>query len=100
MANKVDIDNHKKILGVLYVVFSSLNIVGVLFFVLVASSIIPIHVDDQEALLVVNIVKYALISLTLFLTLPALITGPWHSSLELLVSWDSRSGPLLVFIRL
>lgn len=75
MTHKENVDQHKKILGVLYVVFSSLNIVGVLFFVLVASSIIPIHVDDQEALLVINIVKYALISLTLVLTLPALIAG-------------------------
>jgi len=75
MTQKTDIDQHKKILGVLYVVFSSLNIVGVMFFVLLASSIIPIHVDDQEALLVISIVKYALISLTLVLTLPALIAG-------------------------
>ena len=75
MANRTNIDQHKKILGVLYVVFSSLNIVGVMFFVLLASSIIPIHVDDQEALLVINIVKYALISLTIVLTLPALIAG-------------------------
>jgi hypothetical protein len=75
MANQVNIDQHKKILGVLYVVFSSLNIVMVLLFVLIAAAIIPIHVDEMETLLVINIVKYALISLTLILTLPALIAG-------------------------
>jgi hypothetical protein len=75
MANQVDIDQHKKILGTLYVVFSSLNIVLVLLFVLIASAVIPMHVDEMEVLLAVNIVKYAVISLTLILTTPALIAG-------------------------
>ena len=46
MANHVDIDQHKKILGTLYVVFSSLNIVFVLTLVLIASAIIPVHVHE------------------------------------------------------
>lgn len=75
MANYVDIDQHKKILGTLYVVFSSLNIVLVLMFVLMASAFLPIHVHDREALLVLGIVKYAVLTLTLVLTLPALIAG-------------------------
>lgn len=75
MANQVNIDQHKKILGTLFIVFSSLNIVLVLLGVLIASAVIPLHVDDFEALLVVKIVKYALITLTLVLTTPALIAG-------------------------
>jgi hypothetical protein len=106
MAQKTDIDQHKKILGVLYVVFSSLNIVGVMFFVLLASSIIPIHVDDQEALLVISIVKYALISLTLVLTLPALIAGigllykqDWALTLSFIIGIIGLLGfPIWTFI--
>ena len=75
MANQVDIDQHKKILGTLYVVFSSLNIVLVLLFVLIASAVIPMHVHEMDVLLAVNIAKYAVISLTLILTTPALIAG-------------------------
>ena len=75
MANYVDIDQHKKILGILYVVFSSLNIVLVLMFTLMASAFIPLHVDEREVLLIIEIVKYAVITLTLVLTLPSLIAG-------------------------
>ena len=75
MANQVNIDQHKKILGTLYVVFSSLNIVMVLLGVLIASAVIPLHIDDFEVLLAVKIVKYAVITLTLVLTTPALIAG-------------------------
>ena len=75
MANQVDIDLHKKILGTLYVVFSSLNIVLVFMFALIASAVVPFHVDDFEVLFVVKIVKYALLTLTLVLTTPALIAG-------------------------
>ena len=75
MANYVDIDQHKKILGILYVVFSSLNIVIVLLFTAIASTVIPFHVDEREALLVIDIVKYALLTLTLVLTVPSLIAG-------------------------
>jgi len=75
MANQVDIDQHKKILGTLFIVFSSLNIVFVLMVALISSAIIPLHVDDFEVLLAVKIVKYAVITLTFILTTPALIAG-------------------------
>jgi hypothetical protein len=75
MKNQVNIEQHKKILGTLLVVFSSLNIVVVLLVALIASAIIPFHVDDFEVLLAVKIVKYAVITLTLILTTPALIAG-------------------------
>ena len=75
MSNKVNIDQHKKILGTLFIIFSLLNIVTVLMIVLIASSVIPIHVDDIEVLLVVKIVKYAVLTLTFVLTTPALIAG-------------------------
>ncbi len=75
MTNYVDIDRHKKILGTLYLVFSLLNVVFVLFFTLVASAIIPIHVHDYEVLMIIRIVKYALITITITLTAPAIIAG-------------------------
>lgn len=75
MVNQVDIDQHKKILGTLYIVFSSLNIVIVMMVALISSAIIPLHVDDFEVLLAIKIVKYALITLTFILTTPALIAG-------------------------
>ena len=75
MSNQVNIDQHKKILGTLFIVFSLLNVVTVLMLVLIASSIIPIHVDDFEVLLTIKIVKYAVLTLTFVLTTPALIAG-------------------------
>jgi len=75
MANQVNIEQHKKILGTLYIVFSSLNIVVVILAALIISAVIPLHVHDFETLMVVKIVKYAVITLTLVLTTPALIAG-------------------------
>lgn len=75
MKNQVNIEQHKKILGTLLIVFSSLNIVVVLLVALIASAVIPIHVDEFEVLLAVKIVKYAVITLTLVLTTPAFIAG-------------------------
>lgn len=75
MKNQVNIEQHKKILGMLLIVFSSLNIVVVLLVALVASAFIPIHIDEFEVLLAVKIVKYAVITLTLILTTPAFIAG-------------------------
>ena len=75
MTNQIDIERHKKILGTLFIVFSSLNFVLVLLAALIASAVIPMHVDDNEALLAVKIVKYAVITLTIVLTTPALIAG-------------------------
>jgi len=75
MANQIDIDQHKKILGTLFIVFSSLNIVLVLLAALIISAVLPIHVDDFEVLLAVKIVKYAVLTLTFILTTPALIAG-------------------------
>lgn len=75
MANQVDIDQHKKILGTLFIVFSSLNIVMVLMAALIISAVVPMHVDEFEVLLAIKVVKYAVITLTLVLTTPALIAG-------------------------
>lgn len=75
MANYVNVDQHKKILGTLYVVFSSLNIVLVLMFTAIASTFIPFHVHEHEALLAIKVVKYALLTLTLVLTVPSMIAG-------------------------
>ncbi len=75
MTNQINIDQHKKILGTLFIVFSSLNIAVVLMIALISSVIIPMHVDDFEILLAVKIVKYAVITLTVVLTTPAFIAG-------------------------
>ncbi len=75
MSNRIDIDQHKKILGTLYVVFSMLNIVLVVVAVLIASAVIPFHIHGFEELLAVTFVKYAIISLVIILTTPALIVG-------------------------
>jgi len=75
MANHIDIQQHKKILGTLFVVFGSLNIVFVLMATLIISAVLPGQVDDLEVLLVVTIVKYAVLTLTFILTTPALIAG-------------------------
>ncbi len=75
MKNQANIEQHKKILGMILIVFSSLNIAVVLLLALVVSEFIPIHVDEFEVLLAVKIVKYAVITLTFLLTTPAFIAG-------------------------
>lgn len=75
MTPQANIDQHKRILGILYVVFGLLNLVIVLMIVFIASSIIPIYVHEEEVLMVINIVKVAVITFTTVLSAPALITG-------------------------
>ncbi len=106
MTNYVDIDQHKKILGTLYVVFSTLNMVLVLLFTLIASAFIPMHVHDFDALLTIRIVKYAVWTLTLVLTTPALIAGigllykkDWALTLALIIGIIGLLGfPIWTFI--
>ncbi len=75
MTPQANIDQHKRILGTLYVVFGLLNLVIVLMIVFIASSIIPIYVHEQEVLMIINIVKVAVITFTSVLSAPALIAG-------------------------
>lgn len=75
MTTQANIDQHKRILGTLYVVFGLLNLVVVLMIVFIASSIIPIYVHEDEVLMVINIVKVAVVTFTTVLSAPALITG-------------------------
>jgi hypothetical protein len=75
MANQENIEQHKKILGILHIVFGALQFALIMLATLIVSSIIPIHVHDFEELMVINIVKYAVISLTVVLTTPAIIAG-------------------------
>ncbi|MDZ7605774.1 MAG: hypothetical protein U5K79_09345 [Cyclobacteriaceae bacterium] len=75
MTPQANIDQHKRILGTLYVVFGLLNLVVVLMIVFVASSIIPIYVHEEEVLMIIGIVKVAVITFTSVLSAPALIAG-------------------------
>jgi len=75
MANYVDVDRHKKILGTLFVIFGSLNIVLVIMVSLILSAVIPGQVDDLEVILAFTIIKYAVLTLTFVLTTPAIVAG-------------------------
>ncbi len=75
MTPQANIDQHKRILGTLYVVFGLLNLVVVLMIVFITSSIIPIYVHEEEVLMIINIVKVAVITFTSVLSAPALIAG-------------------------
>jgi len=106
MANQVDIDQHKKILGTLLIVFSSLNVVLVLLAALIVTAVLPLHVDDFEVLLIVKIVKYAVLTLTFVLTVPSLIAGvgllykkDWALTLAFIVGIIGLLGfPIWTFI--
>jgi len=75
MTPQANLDQHKRILGTLYVVFGLLNLVVVLMIVFIASSIIPIYVDEPDVLMTINIVKVAVITFTTVLSAPALVAG-------------------------
>ncbi|NJN26334.1 MAG: hypothetical protein HC819_10325 [Cyclobacteriaceae bacterium] len=75
MTNQTNIDQHKKILGVLYIVFGSLNLVGLLLISLIISTVVPFHVHDFDAILAIRIVKYIVITFTVVITAPAIVAG-------------------------
>lgn len=75
MSNYIDIERHKHILGILYVVFSSLHLLFVFVGVVFLSELIPVVSSDQESIWVFNLVRSIVIVLTLVLTLPGLIAG-------------------------
>ncbi len=75
MTSQANIEQHKKILGTLYVVFGLLNMVVVLLVVFIASAIIPIYVHEEEVLMIINIVKMGVITFTTIVTAPAIVAG-------------------------
>lgn len=75
MATPAEVDRHKSILGTLFTVFSLFHLVFIVIGFIFIGELLPAVIDDQEALMVVNIAKYAVISVTLVVSLPALIAG-------------------------
>ncbi len=75
MNTNPEIERHKGILGTLFVVFSLIHLVIVLGIAIFFGEFLPVVVDDQQALLVISIVKYAIVTITAVITLPALIAG-------------------------
>lgn len=75
MNTKPELERHKGILGTLFVVFSLIQLVIVLGITIFFGEFLPVVVDDQQALLIISIVRYAIVTITAVITLPALIAG-------------------------
>ncbi len=75
MSNHIDIERHKNILGVLFVVFSGLHLFFVVIAVFFLSTLLPVIVEDPEAIWILNLVRYVVITFTLVMTLPGLVAG-------------------------
>lgn len=75
MTTQSNLEQHKRILGTLYVVFGTLNLVLVLLAVTIASAIIPIYVHDENVLSIISIVKMGVITFITILTAPAIVAG-------------------------
>ncbi len=107
MATKREIDQHKKILGILFIVFSVLHIAFIIFIVsLLSTDVLPIPDDELEVVVFVSIAKYALITITLLLMVPSLIAGigllqkkDWALTLAFVIGIIGLLGfPLWTFI--
>jgi hypothetical protein len=75
MSNYIDFNRHKSILGVLFVVFSSLNIVFALFASFLFEVFLPTFVDEPDALLVFRLINSAVWVIAIVLTAPGLVCG-------------------------
>ncbi len=73
MSNSVDIERHKNILGILYLVLSGLHLLFVFTAVFFVSELMA--GTDAEAVWIFNLVKYIVITLTSILTIPGIIAG-------------------------
>ena len=107
MATQREVDQHKKILGALFIVFSAIHIAFVIFIAsLLSADVLPIPEDEMEVMVVISIVKYAIITITLLLTIPSVIAGigllqkkEWAVTLAFVIGIIGLLGfPLWTFI--
>lgn len=75
MATKAEIDRHKSILGTLFTVFSLFHLVFIVAGLLFVGALVPTFADNPDDVMVWKIIQYAIITITLLISLPALIAG-------------------------
>ncbi len=73
MSNQVDIERHKNLLGILYLVLSGLHLLLVFVGVFFIAELLSIA--EPESVWVFNMVKYVVVTMTMVLTLPGIIAG-------------------------
>ncbi len=73
MSNNLDIDRHKYILGIIYLVLSGLHLLFVFIATIFISEIVAM--TEPESFQVFNMVKYVVVTLTIVLTLPGIVAG-------------------------
>ncbi len=107
MATQREIDQHKSILGILFIVFSVVHIAFVIFIAsILSASVLPIPEDEMEVMIVISIVKYAIVTITLLISIPAIIAGigllkrkDWAVTLAFVIGIIGLLGfPLWTFI--
>lgn len=75
MSTYIDFNRHKSILGVLFIVFSSLNIVFAIMASFIFDVLLPGFVDEPDALIVFRLINSAVWVIAITLTVPGLICG-------------------------
>lgn len=75
MSNNIDIERHKNILGILFVVFSGIHLFFIVIAILFLSELLPVIIEDPEALWILNLVRSVVITFSLIMTVPGFIAG-------------------------
>ncbi len=99
MKKQTDLTPHMRILGILFIVFSALNI----FILLIVSSLLgiflPDMIPDPKGLLASRIVLYAIWTVIIVFTIPAIVAGigllykkKWALTLALIVGIINLPG--------
>ncbi|MCC5930776.1 MAG: hypothetical protein JJU28_16145 [Cyclobacteriaceae bacterium] len=73
--NYINFEMHKRIIGILFTVLGSVSLVFILLGSLVFSEVIRFFVEDSEAVLVSNIIRYAVVTISVLVSIPAIIAG-------------------------
>lgn len=71
----INFEMHKRIIGILFTVLGSVFLVFILFGSLIFSEVIRFFVEDSEAIFVTNIIRYAIVSFAVLVSLPSIIAG-------------------------
>lgn len=75
MSTYIDFNRHKSILGVLFIVFSSLNVVFAIMASFIFEVFLPGFVDDPDALMIFRFINSGVWVVAIIFTVPGLICG-------------------------
>jgi hypothetical protein len=87
-----DYNKHFRILGILFIAFSALNLAFMAMGVFLFAEFLPFYVQEEEALFVFTVIKYVIYTFAFVFTVPSFIAGigllyhkPWALTLAFII---------------